>query len=99
MAQRKQFLLRISPELWEELNRWAADEFRSANGQIEFLLKRAVDERRGRSGRRVTAVQDTAPAIGAPLAEADAAAIAEVASLDGPDPAADTTDPWDDLVD
>ena len=47
MAQRKQFLLRISPELWEELGRWATDEFRSVNGQMEFLLKRAVDERRG----------------------------------------------------
>ena len=46
MAQRKKFLLRISPTLWEELNRWAAQEFRSVNGQIEFLLQRAVDERR-----------------------------------------------------
>jgi len=46
MAQRKKFLLRISPTLWEELNRWAAQEFRSVNGQIEFLLQRAVDEQR-----------------------------------------------------
>ena len=46
MAQRKKFLLRISPDLWEGLNRWAADEFRSVNGQIEFLLKRALDQRR-----------------------------------------------------
>jgi len=46
VAQRKKFLLRISPELWEEVNRWAADEFRSVNGQIEFLLKRAVDQQR-----------------------------------------------------
>ena len=48
MAQRKKFLLRMSPTLWEELNRWAAQEFRSVNGQIEFLLQRAVDERRKR---------------------------------------------------
>jgi len=47
MAERKKFLLRISPALWEELNRWAAQEFRSVNGQIEFLLQRAVDQRRG----------------------------------------------------
>jgi len=47
MAERKKFLLRIRRELWEELTRWAAQEFRSVNGQIEFLLKRAVDERRG----------------------------------------------------
>ena len=45
MAQRKKFLLRMSPTLWEELNRWAAQEFRSVNGQVEFLLQRAVDER------------------------------------------------------
>ena len=47
MAERKKLLLRISPSLWEELIRWAASEFRSVNGQIEFLLQRAVDERRG----------------------------------------------------
>jgi hypothetical protein len=47
MAQRKKFLLRISPALFEELNRWAAQEFRSINGQIEYLLQRAVDARRG----------------------------------------------------
>ena len=46
MAERKKLLLRISPALWEELNRWAAQEFRSVNGQIEFLLQRAVEERR-----------------------------------------------------
>jgi hypothetical protein len=52
MAERKKFLLRISPALWEELNRWAGQEFRSVNGQIEFLLKRAVDERRKRGGAK-----------------------------------------------
>ena len=46
-ARRKKFLLRISPTLWEELNRWAAQEFRSVNGQIEFLLQRAVERRKG----------------------------------------------------
>ena len=46
MAERKKFLLRISPDLWDELNRWAAQEFRSVNGQIEFLLQRAVQQRR-----------------------------------------------------
>jgi hypothetical protein len=46
MAERKKFLLRMSPALWEELNRWAAQEFRSFNGQIEFLLQRAVTDRR-----------------------------------------------------
>jgi len=46
MAERKKFLLRITPALWDELNRWAAQEFRSVNGQIEFLLQKAVHERR-----------------------------------------------------
>jgi hypothetical protein len=47
MAERKKFLLRISPTLWEELNRWAAQEYRSVNGQIEYILQRAVNERKG----------------------------------------------------
>ncbi len=42
MAERKNFLLRISPELYEVLEKWAADEFRSVNAQIEFLLMEAV---------------------------------------------------------
>jgi hypothetical protein len=49
VAERKKLLLRLSPSLWEELSRWAAQEFRSVNGQIEFLLQRAVDARRGGS--------------------------------------------------
>jgi len=47
MAERKSILLRIRPELWEQLNRWAAEDFRSVNGQIEFLLQRASDEKFG----------------------------------------------------
>lgn len=46
MAPRKAFPLRISPELYEELRRWAEAEFRSVNGQIEFLLRQAVNQRR-----------------------------------------------------
>jgi hypothetical protein len=42
MADRKAFLLRIDPALWEALEKWAADELRSVNGQIEYLLARAV---------------------------------------------------------
>ena len=47
MAERKKFLLRINPTLWEELNRWAAQEYRSVNGQIEYILQLAVNERKG----------------------------------------------------
>jgi hypothetical protein len=43
---RKAFLLRIDPELWSELEAWAADELRSVNGQVEFLLRQAVQKRK-----------------------------------------------------
>ncbi len=46
MAERKPFLLRIPPELWNELERWASDDLRSVNGQIEFILRRAVQNRK-----------------------------------------------------
>jgi len=45
MAERKPFLLRIDEALFVEIRRWAAAELRSVNGQIEFILRRAVDER------------------------------------------------------
>lgn len=47
MAERKSFLLRIRPELWDELSRWAADDLRSVNAHIEYLLREAVRRRRG----------------------------------------------------
>jgi hypothetical protein len=43
---RKAFLLRVDPLLWKEMEHWAADELRSVNGQIEFLLRDAVRRRR-----------------------------------------------------
>ena len=46
MEGRKSFLLRIDPDLWRELERWAQDELRSVNGQIEFVLKQAVAKRK-----------------------------------------------------
>ena len=50
MAERKNFLLRISPELYASLEKWAADELRSVNAQIEFLLMDAV--RKAARGQR-----------------------------------------------
>lgn len=50
MAERKPFLLRIDPGLWAELEAWAADEMRSVNGQIEYLLKQAILRRKGSGG-------------------------------------------------
>lgn len=46
MAEKKQVPLRISKELFDELSRWAEDDFRSLNGQIEFLLTDCVRKRR-----------------------------------------------------
>jgi hypothetical protein len=45
-SERKPFLLRIPPDLWKELEKWAADELRSVNGQIEYLLRQAVAKRK-----------------------------------------------------
>ncbi|MFB8177960.1 hypothetical protein ACFC8N_18285 [Streptomyces sp. NPDC055966] len=42
--QRKQVLLRLDPSVYDALARWAGDELRSANAQIEFLLRRALAE-------------------------------------------------------
>ena len=44
MAERKPFLLRLDPKVLEALQRWAGGELRSLNGQIEFLLRRALQE-------------------------------------------------------
>ncbi|MFO7301746.1 MAG: hypothetical protein DIU54_004930 [Acidobacteriota bacterium] len=44
MAERKAFLLRVDRTLLEDLQRWADDDLRSLNGQIEFLLRRALRE-------------------------------------------------------
>ena len=42
MTERKPFLLRLDPETFAALQRWAADDLRSVNGQLEFLLRRAL---------------------------------------------------------
>ncbi|MEZ5063212.1 MAG: Arc family DNA binding domain-containing protein [bacterium] len=51
MPKRKAYLLRIPPDLWEEISRWAADDLRSVNGHIEWVLREAVRRRRA-PGRR-----------------------------------------------
>lgn len=61
MAAKKSFLLRLSQEMWEELERWAADDFRSVNGQIESILHEAISRRRKKAA---------APARGGPAGEA-----------------------------
>jgi hypothetical protein len=44
--EKKPFLLRIPAELWNELEKWAADDLRSVNAQIEYLLRQAVAKRK-----------------------------------------------------
>ena len=64
MAERKSFLLRVDPDLLEKVQQWANDDLRSLNGQIEFLLRRALRA----SGREV--VRDRgAPASGGSTGE------------------------------
>jgi hypothetical protein len=58
VTERKQFLLRIDPHLWRELEHWAADDLRSVNAQIEWLLREAV---RRRKGSRIKPTESAAP--------------------------------------
>lgn len=43
---KKQIILRIAPSLWEEIARWADEDFRSINGQIEYLLTECIRGRK-----------------------------------------------------
>jgi hypothetical protein len=49
MAERKSFLLRMDPALWNDLEAWAQEDLRSVNGQIEYLLRQAVLRRKGQA--------------------------------------------------
>ncbi|QKJ30516.1 Arc family DNA binding domain-containing protein [Mucilaginibacter mali] len=46
MAEKKPFVLRVNPEMLKEIEAWANDEFRSTNGQIEYLLQQAINVRK-----------------------------------------------------
>ena len=52
MAERKSFLLRMDPALWNDLEAWAQEDLRSVNGQIEYLLRQAVLRRRGQAATK-----------------------------------------------
>jgi hypothetical protein len=57
VAERKAFPLRVDPEIYDALQRWADAELRSVNGQIEFLLRRALQD----AGRLPARQQQEAP--------------------------------------
>jgi hypothetical protein len=63
MAERKSFLLRIDAKTLEAVRRWADDDLRSLNGQVEYLLRKALKER-GRSkteGSNLESAEDRPP--------------------------------------
>jgi hypothetical protein len=74
---RKQFLLRIDPELWKFLEKWAADDLRSVNAQIEWLLREAVRGRRGGHPRQDSADDDSEERRGDDVADEQQAGSAE----------------------
>jgi hypothetical protein len=53
VAERKKLLLRLDPQVYDAIARWAADDLRSVNGQIEFALRRALRQ----AGREVRAAE------------------------------------------
>ena len=52
MPERKPFLLRVDPALLESVQRWANDDLRSLNAQIEFLLRRALQQAGRDAGKK-----------------------------------------------
>ncbi|MFM8932810.1 MAG: hypothetical protein ACKOS8_13150 [Gemmataceae bacterium] len=57
MAERKAFLLRLNPEVHAAMERWARDDLRSLNAQVEFALRLALE----RAGRKIGKTVDGAP--------------------------------------
>jgi len=52
MSKKKSILLRINPDLWQDLNAWSQDELRSLNGQIEYVLREAVRQRKKENAKQ-----------------------------------------------
>ena len=57
MAARKQYPLRVDPDVWKAVERWAADEMRSTNGQVEWILRDAL-RRAGRLPKKDEAARE-----------------------------------------
>ncbi|MBX5476820.1 MAG: hypothetical protein IRZ18_06830 [Clostridia bacterium] len=81
MAEKKRFLLRLDADLYAALEKWAADELRSVNAQIEYLLRDAV-RRAGRGGAKRASAGG--PARPAPSTDRDPAADGGPAEGDPP---------------
>lgn len=61
MAEKKSILLRMSPKMWEEISKWAEDEFRSVNGQIEYIINEALRKRNKSAHSKTESQVDDAP--------------------------------------
>lgn len=64
MAERKAFLIRIDSDLWAQLEAWAQDELRSVNGQIEYILRQAVQKRGRTSSDSTNSAEESGPRTG-----------------------------------
>lgn len=53
MAEKKAFVLRVNPEMLKELESWAQQDFRSLNGQIEYILSEALKKQRRSKGKSI----------------------------------------------
>lgn len=62
MAEKKQIPLRLSEKLYAEIAAWAEDDFRSVNGQIEYLLTECVRQRK-KDGKYVSEAMDVPPEL------------------------------------
>lgn len=67
MAEKKPFVLRMNADILKELQRWADDEFRSLNGQLEYLLQQALNEKKkkekGKSWNAFAIIVHTNPEV------------------------------------
>jgi hypothetical protein len=58
MANKKVFMLRVNPDIYDALEKWAADEFRSVNGQIEWILDASLKGHRRSPGKKISQAGD-----------------------------------------
>jgi len=58
MTKKKSFVLRLNPEIYKKLEKWASDEFRSVNGQIEWIIDKSLKDS-GRKKKESTLEEDT----------------------------------------
>ncbi len=58
MAKKKSFVLRLNPETFDQIEKWADDEFRSVNGQLEWIIHKALKEAKRLPKKRTSATDD-----------------------------------------